>query len=164
MLCMPRLWIRQKHYVRRVLQIEAAGDTSWRWRQKALRTRQRRMHQVCKMCSNLMCPYTRTSAKDEDVVLHPRKVRIPSDHRTTSTRCGTTLDKESWLEMCPESMLGLSSLFFIGTPRKTSGRNLSVRLDHRLMKAVADTGSDLNLMSLACAEREGFRIDRSFDA
>jgi len=69
-----------------------------------------------------------------------------------------------WLEMCPPSMLGLSSLFFIGTPRKTSGRNMSVRLDGRLMKAIADTGSDLNLMSLTCAEREGFRIDRSFDA
>lgn len=63
------------------------------------------------------------------------------------------------LERCPPEMLGLSSLFFIGTPRKSRGTGMGIEIDGHLLNAVADTGSDLNLMSLACADRKGFHID-----
>ncbi|KFY55625.1 hypothetical protein V496_06947 [Pseudogymnoascus sp. VKM F-4515 (FW-2607)] len=60
------------------------------------------------------------------------------------------------LENCPVEMSNISSLLWIGSPRN----RLRCTFDGRQLEAVADTGSDLNLMSLACAEREGFRIDR----
>ncbi|KFY99854.1 hypothetical protein V500_01251 [Pseudogymnoascus sp. VKM F-4518 (FW-2643)] len=64
------------------------------------------------------------------------------------------------LENCPAEMCNISSLLWIGSPRN----RLRCTLDGRQLEAVADTGSDLNLMSLACAEREGFRIDRRMEA
>lgn len=64
------------------------------------------------------------------------------------------------LEKCPAEMCNISSLLWIGSPRN----RLRCTLDGRQLEAVADTGSDLNLMSLACAEREGFRIDRRMEA
>jgi hypothetical protein len=46
-------------------------------------------------------------------------------------------------------------LSWIGTPR----RRMGCSLDGRFLVATADTGSDLNLMSQACAYREGFHVD-----
>lgn len=64
------------------------------------------------------------------------------------------------LENCPAEMSNIPSLLWIGSPRN----RLRCTIDGRQLEAVADTGSDLNLMSLACAEREGFRIDRRMEA
>lgn len=64
------------------------------------------------------------------------------------------------LENCPTEMCNISSLLWIGSPRN----RLRCTIDGRQLVAAADTGSDLNLMSLACAEREGFRIDRRMEA
>jgi hypothetical protein len=62
------------------------------------------------------------------------------------------------LERCSLEFEAISYLNFIGAPRRRSG--MGVSLDGRLLVATPDTGSDLNLMSLACAEREGFYIDK----
>lgn len=64
------------------------------------------------------------------------------------------------LESCPAEMSNISSLLWIGSPRN----RLRCTVDGRQLVATADTGSDLNLMSLACAEREGFRIDMCLEA
>ncbi|KFY34896.1 hypothetical protein V494_06388 [Pseudogymnoascus sp. VKM F-4513 (FW-928)] len=64
------------------------------------------------------------------------------------------------LENCPVEMSDVSSLLWIGSPKN----RLRCTLDGRQLEAVADTGSDINVMSLACAEREGFRIDRRPEA
>ncbi|OBT43773.1 hypothetical protein VE00_06272 [Pseudogymnoascus sp. WSF 3629] len=64
------------------------------------------------------------------------------------------------LESCPAEMSNISSLLWIGSPRN----RLRCTVDGRQLVATADTGSDLNLMSLACAEREGFRIDKRIEA
>jgi hypothetical protein len=66
------------------------------------------------------------------------------------------------LERCPPELLSVSSLKFIGSPRNRSGMGIS--LNGRVLMATPDTGSDLNLISLACAEREGFYINRSCEA
>jgi hypothetical protein len=64
------------------------------------------------------------------------------------------------LESCPAEMSNISSLLWIGSPRN----RLRCTVDGRQLVATADTGSDFNLMSLACAEREGFRIDKRIEA
>ncbi|KFY14265.1 hypothetical protein V492_02727 [Pseudogymnoascus sp. VKM F-4246] len=64
------------------------------------------------------------------------------------------------LENCPVEMSDISSLLWIGSPKN----RLRCTLDGRQLEAVADTGSDINVMSLTCAEREGFRIDRRPEA
>ncbi|OBT63251.1 hypothetical protein VE03_07787 [Pseudogymnoascus sp. 23342-1-I1] len=64
------------------------------------------------------------------------------------------------LENCPVDMSNISSLLWIGSPRN----RLRCTIDGRQLVAAADTGSDLNLMSLECAEREGFQIDRRMEA
>jgi hypothetical protein len=63
------------------------------------------------------------------------------------------------LERCPIEFSEIPSLTFIGTPRSRSGIGVSV--DGRLLVATPDTGSDLNLISLQCAKREGFHINTS---
>jgi hypothetical protein len=63
------------------------------------------------------------------------------------------------LERCPVDYVTIPSLKFIGTPRTRSG--IGVAMDGRLLVATPDTGSDLNLISLACANREGFHINKS---
>ena len=70
------------------------------------------------------------------------------------------------LESCPAELKNISSLLWIGSSRSnTSPRNrFECSLDGHDLEAVADTGSDLNLMSLKCAKREGFRIDRRREA
>ncbi|PVH73364.1 hypothetical protein DL98DRAFT_576346 [Cadophora sp. DSE1049] len=60
------------------------------------------------------------------------------------------------LQECPLEMSNISSLLWIGSPRQ----KISCELDGHQLTATADTGSDLNLMSLKCAKREGFTIDR----
>jgi hypothetical protein len=62
------------------------------------------------------------------------------------------------LERCPPELGLISSLKFIGSPRKRSG--IGVSINGRVLVATPDTGSDLNLISLACAERERFCIDK----
>jgi hypothetical protein len=66
-----------------------------------------------------------------------------------------------FLERCPPELVSISSLKFIGSPRKRSG--IGVSMSGRLLVATPDTGSDLNLISLACAERERFHIDKSHE-
>jgi hypothetical protein len=73
------------------------------------------------------------------------------------------------LENCPADLHNLSSLLWIGSPKDdNSARSIKNRLrcslDGRDLVAVADTGSDLNIMSLPCAKREGFRIDTREEA
>jgi hypothetical protein len=63
------------------------------------------------------------------------------------------------LERCPVDYFTIPSLKFIGTPRTRSG--IGVSMDGRVLVATPDTGSDLNLISLACANREGFHINKS---
>ncbi|KAF4621893.1 hypothetical protein G7Y89_g14452 [Cudoniella acicularis] len=62
------------------------------------------------------------------------------------------------LERCPPELRFIPSLKFIGSPRKRSGMGVSI--NGRVLVATPDTGSDLNLISLACAERERFYIDK----
>ncbi|KAN0094254.1 hypothetical protein V8E51_017438 [Hyaloscypha variabilis] len=70
------------------------------------------------------------------------------------------------LESCPAELSNISSLLWIGSPRSSnSPRNrFQCLLDEHKLEAIADTGSDLNLMSLKCAKREGFQIDRRREA
>ena len=63
------------------------------------------------------------------------------------------------LERCPLDYLAIPSPKFIGAPRIRSGIDVSV--GGRLLVATPDTGLDLNLMSLACATREGFHMNNS---
>jgi hypothetical protein len=60
------------------------------------------------------------------------------------------------LESCPPDLGNISSLLWVGSPRQ----RMKCSLDGQDLLAVADTGSDLNLMSLKCAKRGGFHIDR----
>jgi hypothetical protein len=62
------------------------------------------------------------------------------------------------LERCPHDLGMYCSLKFIGTPRKRSG--IGISMNGRILIATRDTGSDLNLISLACAEREKFHINK----
>ncbi|KFY73912.1 hypothetical protein V499_06042 [Pseudogymnoascus sp. VKM F-103] len=64
------------------------------------------------------------------------------------------------LENCPAEISNIPSLLWIGSPRS----RIRCTIDGRKLEAVADTGSDLNLMSLECAAREGFRIDARIEA
>lgn len=64
------------------------------------------------------------------------------------------------LEDCPVETSNISSLLWIGSPRN----RLRCTIDGRRLEAVPDTGSDYNLMSLPCAQREGFRVDRRTEA
>ncbi|KAH6714408.1 hypothetical protein BKA61DRAFT_655910 [Leptodontidium sp. MPI-SDFR-AT-0119] len=70
------------------------------------------------------------------------------------------------LESCPAKLRNISSLLWIGSSRNSnSPRNrMKCSLDGHVLDAIADTGSDLNLMSLKCAKREGFQIDRRREA
>lgn len=70
------------------------------------------------------------------------------------------------LESCPAELSNISSLLWIGSSRDNSSpRNrIKCSLDGHELDAIADTGSDLNLMSLKCAKREGFQIDRRREA
>lgn len=68
------------------------------------------------------------------------------------------------LETCPPDLSSVSSLLWIGSPRtdasvKQPRNRLRCWLDGRCVLAVADTGSDLNMMCPKCAKREGFPID-----
>ncbi|KAH8803453.1 hypothetical protein F5884DRAFT_507900 [Xylogone sp. PMI_703] len=65
------------------------------------------------------------------------------------------------LENCPAEFSNVSSLLWIGTPRKRHlpPNRMKCCLDGRNLVGVADTGSDLNFMSPECAKREGFHID-----
>ncbi|RYO90234.1 hypothetical protein DL764_008471 [Monosporascus ibericus] len=60
------------------------------------------------------------------------------------------------LESCPPEFGTTVSVFWIGTPQN----RIKCNLDGRNMIAVADYGSDVNLMSLSYAKREGHHIDR----
>lgn len=62
------------------------------------------------------------------------------------------------LESCPAEWRNISNLLWIGFPRPRNRMKCS--LDGHNLTGVADTGSDLNFMSLECAQREGFDIDR----
>ncbi|KAI1269872.1 hypothetical protein F5Y18DRAFT_112253 [Xylariaceae sp. FL1019] len=62
----------------------------------------------------------------------------------------------SLLEDCPPAYSRIDSVFWIGSVRN----RLRCSLDSHKAMAVADTGSDVNLMSLAYAKREGYQIDR----
>ncbi|KAH8790393.1 hypothetical protein F5882DRAFT_517283 [Hyaloscypha sp. PMI_1271] len=70
------------------------------------------------------------------------------------------------LEICPAELSTISFLLWIGSSRnKSSPRNrVECSLDGHQLEVVADTGSDLNLMSLKCAKREGFQINRRREA
>lgn len=66
------------------------------------------------------------------------------------------------LEPCPSEILSLSSLLWIGSPRRkrrSPCNRMKCTLDGRKLVAVADTGADLNFMRPDCAEREGFIVD-----
>ncbi|OBT55098.1 hypothetical protein VE04_03568 [Pseudogymnoascus sp. 24MN13] len=54
------------------------------------------------------------------------------------------------LENCPAEISNIPSLLWIGSPRS----RIRCTIDGRKLEAVADTGSDLNLMSLECAASE----------
>ncbi|KAK9780543.1 hypothetical protein SCAR479_02658 [Seiridium cardinale] len=62
----------------------------------------------------------------------------------------------SLLEDCPLAYSQIDSVFWIGSVRN----RLQCSLDSHKAIAVADTGSDVNLMSLEYAKREGYQIDR----
>ncbi|KAK9419180.1 hypothetical protein SUNI508_01157 [Seiridium unicorne] len=62
----------------------------------------------------------------------------------------------SLLEDCPLAYSQIDSVFWIGSVRN----RLRCSLDSHKAIAVADTGSDINLMSLDYAKREGYQIDR----
>lgn len=59
------------------------------------------------------------------------------------------------LEPCPQNWSSISRFLWIGIPRNRMDCSIN---GHDLV-AVADTGSDLNLMSLECARKGGFHID-----
>ncbi|RYP34337.1 hypothetical protein DL767_004331 [Monosporascus sp. MG133] len=63
------------------------------------------------------------------------------------------------LESCPSEFSTIESVFWIGTPHN----RIKCNLDGRNAIAVADYGSDVNLMSLSYAKREGYRIDRRLE-
>ncbi|PMD19057.1 hypothetical protein NA56DRAFT_706110 [Hyaloscypha hepaticicola] len=58
---------------------------------------------------------------------------------------------------CPYNFGNLPVLKWIGSPRE----RINFVADGRSLVAGADTGSDLDLMSLQCARRRGFKIDTS---
>jgi hypothetical protein len=64
------------------------------------------------------------------------------------------------LRDCPAELKNVDSLLWIGSPQKRMKRSI----DEHDLTATADTGSDLNFMSLDCANREGFRIERRREA
>ncbi|KAK8135397.1 hypothetical protein PG984_003337 [Apiospora sp. TS-2023a] len=59
------------------------------------------------------------------------------------------------LEACPKTYSDVNIMFWIGSPRN----QIRCSLDGRRAVATADTGSDLNLMSLDYARRSGYWID-----
>jgi hypothetical protein len=61
---------------------------------------------------------------------------------------------------CPYSFGDLPALKWIGSPQE----RINFIADGRSLVAGADTGSDLDLMSLQCARRRGFKIDTSESA
>jgi len=68
------------------------------------------------------------------------------------------------LEACPTELRDFSALLWIGSPKHDDSagvikNRLRCSLDGRDLVAVADTGSDLNMMSFECAKRERFPID-----
>ncbi|RYP67591.1 hypothetical protein DL771_007143 [Monosporascus sp. 5C6A] len=65
-------------------------------------------------------------------------------------------EKRHLLESCPPEFGTTESVFWIGTPQN----RIKCNLDGRNVIAVADYGSDVNLMSLSYAKREGHHIDR----
>jgi hypothetical protein len=68
--------------------------------------------------------------------------------------------KKHLLVDCPYSFGDLPLLKWIGSPRE----RITFVADGRSLIAGADTGSDLDLMSLHCARRRGFKIDTSESA
>jgi hypothetical protein len=73
------------------------------------------------------------------------------------------------LESCPAELRNLSSLLWIGSPRDDNSpgsikNRLRCSMDGHDLVAVADTGSDLNIMSFECAKREQFRVDTREEA
>lgn len=83
---------------------------------------------------------------------------------------GQILTKNRYLlESCPAELRNISSLLWIGSPRDDNStgyvkNRLRCSMDGRDLVAVADTGSDLNVMSFECAKREHFRIDTREEA
>ncbi|XMA18866.1 hypothetical protein WAI453_011657 [Rhynchosporium graminicola] len=67
---------------------------------------------------------------------------------------------QNLLKDCPPEISEISTLLWIGSPRN----RLKCTMNGHGLIAVADTGSDINLISLKCAKREGFRIDRRREA
>lgn len=66
------------------------------------------------------------------------------------------------LEPCPAGISSISSLLWIGSPRRKRSspcNRMKCTLDGRKLVAVADTGADLNFMCPECADREGFIVD-----
>ncbi|KAE8448612.1 hypothetical protein EG329_009037 [Mollisiaceae sp. DMI_Dod_QoI] len=61
------------------------------------------------------------------------------------------------LVACPFSFGDIPSLKWIGSPQGA----IEFSANGRLLAACADTGSDLDLMSLRCAIKKGFKVDRS---
>lgn len=74
------------------------------------------------------------------------------------------------LEACPAELRDFSALLWIGSPKHDDDSAGSIKnrlrcsLDGHDLVAVADTGSDLNMMSFECAKRERFRIDTREEA
>ena len=60
------------------------------------------------------------------------------------------------LEECPPKSRAIDRVLWISSPRN----RMRCNLDGRNVTAIADSGSDLNLMSLSYAERGGYHIDR----
>lgn len=69
-------------------------------------------------------------------------------------------EKKHLLVDCPYSFGNLPALKWIGSPQE----RINFVADGRSLTAGADTGSDLDLMSLRCARRRGFKIDTSESA
>ncbi|KAK6834876.1 hypothetical protein PG987_009570 [Apiospora arundinis] len=63
------------------------------------------------------------------------------------------------LEVCPKDYSGIDSVLWIGTPRN----QMRCSLDGRRAVATADTGSDVNLMSLDYSKHNGYQIDNRPD-
>ncbi|KAH8744037.1 hypothetical protein BGZ57DRAFT_919489 [Hyaloscypha finlandica] len=61
---------------------------------------------------------------------------------------------------CPYNFGNLPALKWIGSPQE----RIEFLADGRSLTAGADTGSDLDLMSLHCARRRGFKVDTSQSA
>jgi hypothetical protein len=68
--------------------------------------------------------------------------------------------KKHLLVDCPYNFGNLPVLKWIGSPRE----RINFVADGRSLIAGADTGSDLDLMSLQCARRRGFKIDTNESA